>query len=276
MRIEDCQPVPEMPKNLIQTPTLVTTFQNTNFKELYEKARNGNNNFSLDVNLKGSSSLSNGLANYIFSQGGLKFRTATPSDSFEEIFSMIEGKFYTDLNAFDVWQESPERTKNKELWKQAHKLAEKKLGRSPVGTFRIQGFYVIPDENGDSSYKAIIQPAKNFRVIEDERLDLSSGTKFNEVEDGIINPHDNGKFTKYTLGNGIAGVSAYSDGDFVSVGGDLAGSSSNGRVMVYGAEGVVPKFSTEKYAAEIKKAYEEKVNSAKGIVGEAFSKLEKL
>ncbi|MFA5173861.1 MAG: hypothetical protein WC438_01645 [Candidatus Pacearchaeota archaeon] len=244
INLENLQPTSET-LNLIPVPTFITGTLEEAFSPIYEPARRGNDNFKFRGKdrgtLIGSNFLNTGLANWVFAQSGGKFRIAVPTDnSYETIYPMIKGNFYTDFNASDVWEAKPSYEKNNEIWKQIIELAEKTQGKVKF-PFRMQGVYCIPD-NSKKSYGARIEPAKNFRIIEDDRLSLPTGTRFNSLdENGIIIPDKNGQFTKYTLGNGLSRVCLYSYGNLSSDDADLANSGGYGRVAVVGAEGAGKK-----------------------------------
>lgn len=290
MNLEDYQPVKQLPKNLIQIPAFLAQFGEA-FTVPYEKAREKNNNFKLYSGSRGGNPFIAGLVNKVFAENGGKFRTPTPSDNiYETIFPMIEDRFCIELNAFDVWQRAPNHEPNIEIWKQSYELVEKYLGRTPKGTFRIQGFYIVPNKRMGGDYQTEIIPASNFKIIEPENmpeydgkenpLDLPTGTEFNVLDKGLIVPLDEGEsgiFTKYTLGNGLSGVYFYGDGGIGSVNSCLPASIKDGRVVVINAESApFENFSIEKYLAEIQKSYETKITKAEQIKNEAISNLEKL
>jgi len=106
----------------------------------------------------------------------------------------------------------------------------------------MQGFYCIPDKRKGGDYQARIEPAPNFKIIEDDKLNLQTGTKFNELdENGIVKPQDNGRFTKYALGNGVSRVYLGRGGDLGSDVSYLDGTDDSGRVVIVAAEGVARK-----------------------------------
>lgn len=243
LSLEDFIPVAKLPRDLIVVPSFIQGDLREAFLPAYEQARRGNNYFAFENGagetgeLRGSNVFMTGLANYVFAQAGAKLRTPVPTDDIygkNGIFPMIENQLYSDLNAFDVWQTKPSYDKNKGIWTQLHELAEAELGRTPKGTFRIQGFYCLPSE-GKNDYNIEIKPAENFKVIEDDKLDLPTGTKFNSLdENGIVVPDKQGKLTKYTLGNGVSRVFADSDGELCSDDDGLQDSDTDGREVVVG------------------------------------------
>ena len=281
MGLKDYQPVREMPETLVSVPSFIRGSFGKAFMQAYEKARKGNENLAFkeaqgDV-FPGSNVLMTGLANLVFAQSGAGFRTVVPTDDiYKTIFPMIKGKHYADLNALDVWQSSPSRDGNKGLWEQAHKLARQHLKADPKGSFRIQGFYCAPNRS-EKGYGVKITPAGNFRVIESDKLDLPTGTKFNSLdENGLVIPDKNGTFTKYTLGNGLSRVYLDNVGGLSSGDDVLAGSSDNGRVVVVSAEGTAQKFSAEDYIKSVETEAQRKIQLAENIRKRALSELEKL
>jgi len=279
MNIKDLIPIrEEMPENFVKVPCFLEGTLLTAFIPEYEKARKSNSNLKFkeveDV-AKGSSVLISGLANKGLAPN---FRIAVPTDNiYETIFPMIKDKFYSDLNALDVWLTKPDYEGNKRIWKQANSLVEEKLGSIPKTPFRIQGFCCISDKR-EKEYGIILEPSSNFRIIASDKLSLPNGTSFNSLDkDGMIIPDNNGKFQHYILGNGVSGVCLYGNGD---LGSDdyygLADSRSNGRMVVFGAGGAARKFSAEDYKAKIMKDYQSKVKKAEEIVNEAISTLEKI
>jgi len=281
VKLSDFQPIRETPENLIQIPTFIKGALAQAFIPEYEKARKGKDNFAfkrVDNSgvRKGSNVFNLGLANKVFANAGGKFRTPVPTDSvYQTIFPLVEDKFYTDLNALDVWGVEPSYERNLAIWRQVIKLAEQKKKdlRFP---FRIQGFCCVPDES-EKGYGVKIEPADNLRIIQDDKLSLPTETRFNSLdENGMINPEDSGRFTKYTLGNGLSRVCLYGVGDLVSYGDLLADSYDYGRVVLVDAEGVAPNFSLKEYVQEIQKAHERKVAEATRIRDGALESLRKL
>jgi len=247
-RLNDFQPLVEKPETLIEVPTFIQGAHAQAFEPEFEKARKDNPYFAfkgIDNSgvLKGSNVFSNGLANKLVSPN---FRIITPTDNiYQAIFPMIENNFYTDLNALDVWDEKPSYEKNTKIWQQIIKLAEKHLDRDVKFPFRIQGFYCIPNKRKAGDYQARIEPAPNFRIIEDDKLNLPTGTKFNELDEkGMVKPFDNGRFTKYTLKNGLSRVFLVSVGYLSSSDYDLGDTDDSGRVVVVSAEGVAQKLNS--------------------------------
>lgn len=216
MELRDYQPF-QMPESLIQVPAFVWRF-GKDFSQIYEKARKENNNFEFHDGLRGANSFMTGLVNKVFADNGAKFRTVTPSDNiYETIYPILMGKFSVQLNAFDVWQKAPKGKESKKIWREIHELTEEHLGRKPQGTFRVQGFYAVPCKKWGGTYQTRILPAPNFEVIEDDKLDLPSGTRFNSTnKKGLIIPNNKGRFAKYTLLNGVSDVSVSRKGDFYS------------------------------------------------------------
>lgn len=288
MAIKDLTPIREISENLIVVPTFLTGKLKKEVLPEYGKEFGNNSYFDFyDTDkefIRGSNIFIVGGLNKILE--GSQFRTAVPTDNiYEAIFPMIKGNFYTDLNALDVWKAKPKYKKNNGIWRLANELAEEHLGKSPSGTFRIQGVYCVIDED-EEGYNARILPAKNFRIISPSDmpeyegknpLDLESGTKFDVLDqNGLIIPKRKGKFTKGTLGNGVSGVYLYGDGGLDSDGDGLAYSDDNGRVVVLDAEGVVPKFSAESYKIRIEESYKSKVSAAERIRKKALEDLAKL
>lgn len=238
MELSDFQPAKELPKELIQTPSFLTGSLAETFFPKYEQARQGNQALGFKETRNGSNPLITGLVNKVFADNEGKFRTPVPTDDiYKDIYSLIRDEFHTDLNALDVWQEKPAYKRNQEIWEQAIELAKQEgVTEFP---FRIQGFYCLPDSSKES-YQIKIEQADNFRVISDKRLSLPTGTKFDSLdENGMIIPNENGKFTKYTLRNGLSRVCLNGYGYLNSNGDNLANSNDIGRVVVVDAEGVV-------------------------------------
>lgn len=276
-KISDLTPVREK-DNLIIVPTFLTGKLKDAVLPPYQELIKDNSSFQfVDTDketARGSNVFIAGGLNYVLKDS--KFRTAVPTDNiYETIFPMIKDNFYSDLNALDVREKKPENKKNGDLWKKIVELAEEKQG-SMKFPFRIQGFYCVPDAN-EKNYGASLVPAKNFQIIQDERLNLLTGTKFSTLDtNGMINPDKNGNFTWYALDNGLSGVYLLRSGYLDSVGVGLAYSVDFGRVVLLDAEGVAPKFSAEKYTKEIQEAYDKKISSAVKIRDKALSDLEKL
>lgn len=279
MGLEEWRPISKASK-VVHTPTFLqgAPFE-ADFMKAYEELRQGNPNFVLDAR-HGSNVFAVGLANKVFEDAGEQFRTAVPTDNIygeKGIFSMVEGKHYTDLNALDVRSQKPRYAENQRLWKQANELVEAIQGRVPSKAFRIQGFSIIPSEKGDDHYNALILPAKNFQVIEDDRL-VKGDYQFNKLDEttGIPVPVNNGRYRFYTRKDGVSRVCLFSVGDLGSNSVDLACSIDDGRVVVMDAEGIAQKFSPEKYKQEIQQAYQERVKKAEQIRSSAMSELDNL
>ncbi len=281
--LKDFTPVIKTSDNLVQVPTFIQGNLKGTFMPEYEKARQKNKNFAFEAYssqkdvLFGSNVFMTGLTNWVFAQAGANFRTPVPTDKiYQNIFPMIKDNFYLDLNAFDVWSEEPSNKKNKTLWQQVRELARENLGEIPKETFRVQGFYCIPNPSVND-YGVEIKPAKNFRIIESKNLNLPTGTNFNSIDSkGMVIEATNGKFTKYTLGNGLSRVGLGGDGDLGSCGDSLAYSDGYGRVVILDAEGVATKFSAKQHIETITNKYKLKINKAKEIRDKALSDLEKL
>lgn len=282
--LSDLQPVRELPSTLVLVPTFITGTLEQLFSPEYEEARQGNDSFAFRGKDSGTSKGSNvfnlGLANKVLADAGGKFRTPVPTDNvYRDIYPMIKDNFYADLNALDVWEEAPSYDRNIQIWEQVIELAKKQLkkqGESLRFPFRIQGFYCTPDSS-EKGYGAKITPAGNFRVIQDDKLDFPSGTRFDSLEEnGMIVPKENGKFTKYTLGNGVSRVCLDGYGDLDCDCDNLGGSYVNGRVVIVDAEGIAQKFSPDEYKRTIDEIYQFKIDKANAIRSKALSELEKL
>ncbi len=273
VEVKDFQPAREMPETLVRVPGLITdgAFAEAVLRK-YQELAGSNANFRF--NGRGSNVFITGLVNKVLEDSG--FRVAVPTDrAYEEIFPLIKDKFYTDFNALDVRAKKPVRKENVEIWNRVIELAEQSLGRSPQFPFRVQGFYCVPDET-KKGYEAGIEPAKNFRVIEDERLSLPTETKFKELdENGMIVPSNKG-FTLYALDNSVSRVclsgGGYLGSDYVN----LADSYDTGRVAFVDAEGVASKFSVDKYSKQVLEAFKAKVKKAESVRDGALSALEKI
>ena len=242
--LKDFHPAREMPETLVRVPTFIQGALADAFLPEYERARKGNDYFAFCQGkgeageLRGANVFSAGLTNKVLADAETGFRVIVPTDAvYKEIYPMIKDNFYTEFNALDIWEMQPEEeSKQLKIWKQAVALAESTQGKANF-PFRIQGVYCLPDKRKEG-YQARIIPAPNFRVIEDKKLSLPTGTKFNSLdENGMIVPDARGKFTKYTLGKGVSGVCLYGDGGFSSNSDSLGGSSGDGRVVAVDAEG---------------------------------------
>ena len=279
MDIKDLQPIKGMPKNLIIVPTFLSGALKDAVIPAYLKSTKGNSNFSFydtdKESARGSSPIINGAVNCVLRDS--KFRTAVPTDNiYSTIFPMIEGNFYTDFNAFDVREMKHSYERNDTLWRRVIELAEEKQG-SVKFPFRMQGFYCILDKNEKKGYGFGILPANNFRIIEDERLNLPSGTRFNLLdENGIIVPDKKGKFDWYTINDGLSRVCMDGDGDLSSGYVSLVDSNVDGRVVVVNAEGVAPNFSATDYNSQIEKIYQEKITKTEEIKTNTLEALAKL
>lgn len=280
-KLSELQPMREMPENLIVVPTFLNGKLKDTVLPDYEKSFAGNSNFEFyDTNkedARGSNVFILGGLNNILENSG--FRMIVPTDNiYGKPFEMIKDKFYTDLNALDIRGKEPDYKKNNGIWQQAKNLIEEHEGRLNLPS-RIQGFYFELDET-EKGYGVRIIPAKNFRVLQDDRLNLPSGTKFNSLDDiGMINPlneGEKGKHDWYSIDNSVSRVYLNRSGDLGSYYDYLASSNDDGRVVIVDAEGVAPKFSIENYKQDIEKAYKDKVNSAEEIRKNALEKLAKL
>ena len=240
--LKDFHPAREMPETLVRVPTFIQGALADAFLPEYERVRKGNDSFAFSQKrgengeLRGANVFSAGLTNKVLADAETGFRVIVPTDAvYKEIYPMIKDNFYTEFNALDIWEIRPEDKANLQIWEQAVALAESTQGKANF-PFRIQGVYCLPDKRKEG-YQARIIPAPNFRVIEDKKLSLPTGTKFNSLdENGMIVPDARGKFTKYTLGKGVSGVFLNSDGGFGSNSGNL-GSGGYGRVVAVDAEG---------------------------------------
>ena len=241
VKLKDLQPVRELPQKLIQTPTFLNGDSPKQLADLffpqYEQLSQKHDSFRLR-RTGDSNPLVTGLVNKVFADNGNKFRTPTPTDDiYQTIFPMIKDKFYTDLNAFDVWDWTEESYElNKQIWEQLLDLA--KTDGVTKFPFRIQGFYCTPDDS-EPTYQVRIEPANNFKVIQSDKLNYSG--RFSGLDkDGLCIPSEKG-FTKYTLGNAVSGVFLGSGGDLGYDNYHLAGSIDFGRVIAIDAEGVGKK-----------------------------------
>lgn len=185
----------------IQVPSFISGSFADSFVPVYESQSDDNLSFIFHDRdesgvLQSSSVLSSGLANYVLRD--TNFRVAVPTDNiYQDIFPMIDGNFYTDLNALDVWDSEPKYSKNQQIYRDVIAVANSHVKNTDYRDvrfpFRIQGFYMIPDESSGGKYHARIEPAENFRVIDDEqsrkRLDLPTGTMFDSLDkNGMIIP----------------------------------------------------------------------------------------
>ena len=236
--LTDFQLAPRVPSTLIQVSGFIEGEFLKSFSQAYQEAAQGNPYLSKLQDGKGSSPLIGGLANKVLAETG--FRVATPTDDvYTEIFPLVEGKHYTDFNAFDVWEQKQSYTQNQQLWEDTIALAREQKGSDVNFPFRLQGFYVTPDTSAGGIYQVKLEAAPNTRVIEDERIGLPSGTTFDELDqDGMIVPKENGKFARYTLDNGLSAVYLDNRGSLNS-GNYIGSSSDSGRVVVVDAEGVL-------------------------------------
>lgn len=230
------QPVREMSRNLVRVPGLIT--DNPGFLEdftlAYNEVAQGNPYLTRLQNGKGSNPLIGGLANKVLQ--GTGFRVATPTDDvYSGIFPLVEEKHYTDLNAFDVWGQKPNYTPNQAIWEDVINLARQQKGGDVEFPFRIQGFNVVPDESSGGIYQVRLEAAPNFRLIEDEKINLKGG--FNELdENGMIVQEEEGRFTRYAIGNGLSRVSLGYIGDLGSDYGNIVNSIGGGRVVLVGTD----------------------------------------
>lgn len=221
-----------------QTPLIVPTLiKGKDAKRLFNAVSKDDSNFSkelefldFDLNaqeMRGSNPLRAGQINRIIKDSGL--RVAVPTDDiYNVIFPLIKDKFYTDLNALDIREKTPEYEKNIALWKKLIELAEEKQG-SVKFPFRIQGFYVEPDKN-ETGYGVKIVPAENFRIITDKRLNLESGTKFSGLDEtGMIIQDKKGEHEWHSIKDGVSRVYLSRNSYLYSNYGDLDDSNSNGR-----------------------------------------------
>ena len=263
-----------------EIPLEVPAFLKGDFKDAVMPAYQElvKDNFSFKFNGdEGSNPFIVGALNYVLKNS--KFRMPVPTDNiFETIFPLIKNEFCTGLNAFDVREKKPDYKKDYNIWKQLNELAERKQGRANH-PFRVQGVYCVPDETEEED-GVIIAPAKNFRVIEDKRLNLPSGERFNSLDElGMIKPEKNGK---YTWCGGYShdimlGVYLTSRGALLSNHRYLTFFDDHSRVVIVNAEGaVVPKFSIEEYNTKVQDAYEKKVALAEDIKSKALEDLAKL
>jgi uncharacterized membrane protein YiaA len=220
-------------EDLVQVPGFLGGSLADRYMPRYEREMNGNSKFYFGEKdnsgfVRGVSSFGVGLLNRVFSldeKGNFidpKFRTIVPTDNiYEIVYPMVRDGLYTHLNALDVWEKSKNDKNifgymsNAGIWNQAVELAEQNQGRVKF-PFRIQGFYFVPGEN-EGIYREKIVPAKNFRLIQDDRLSLPTGTKFDSLdEEGIIEPKDDGRFNKHTKGYSVSANFFCDNGDWIS------------------------------------------------------------
>ena len=193
-------------------PQIVASLiQGKDAEKLYKAIQKDSQNFPDDSlgfldydsetqSIKGSNVPRAGQINRLVSESGI--RVAVPTDNvYDIIFPLIEGKFYTDFNALDVRGEHPVRIENTGLWKKAIELAEDSEG-SVKFPFRVQGFYVVPDKEAELGYSVVQAP--NFKIIQDEKINSPTGTRFSSFdENGIIVPDKKGRFNYYSIKDGV-------------------------------------------------------------------------
>ena len=237
-KLSNFQPVKEIPQTLVQVPGFIQGDFLEAFIPAYTEATQGNPYLSKLQDGKGSSPLISGLVNKVLSS--TSFRVATPTDNvYDKILPLVKGKYYTDLNAFDVWEQSPSFTQNEQLWKDVIALAREQKGSDVDFPFRLQGFYVTPEKSSGGVYRVKVEAAPNIRVIEDKRLGLPSETRFDKLdENGMIVQKENGKFAHFSIGNGLSAVCLNNLGYLYAYYYNLGNSNASGRVVVVDAEGV--------------------------------------
>jgi len=277
LTMKDLVPMIETPENLVIVPTFITGTLKRAFLPQHQAVAGDNPNFQFyDTNqehARGSNVFIVGGANQVLAPN---FRVAVPTDKvYKEIYPMIKNRFYADLNALDIKKDKPIKKRNQGLWKQAIKLAEAQLKRTPEYPFRIQGFCCVPDKRR-KGYQARLEQAPNFRVIEDDKLDLPSETRFNLLDkNGVVVPDNHGTFKVYTRPDGVLRVCVNSNGTLYA-GDSLTDSDDGGRVVVVGAEGITQKFSPEDCITQIQTVAADKIRRAESIRNPALSELERL
>ncbi len=190
-----------------------------------------------------SNNIDAGVINNVLKDSSV--RVAVPGDdAYGDIRRLIQGKYYTDFNANVAHKDKPSYEKNNGLWRKVIELAEENKGNVKY-PFMIQSFYNLPDKN-EKNYGVKIVPARNFKIIEDDRLsDKFSGWKFDNVdEDGLPVGLDKSKGSRtwYTRNDGLSKVFLYGDSDLFASNVNLDYSDGSGRVvLIEDAEGVAPK-----------------------------------
>lgn len=150
----------------------------------------------------GMSHIEQAVYNYVFKDS--RFQVAlNEDDKYGDIFRLIKGKYYAEFNTLCVSPKKPHYERNNGIWKKAMELGEEKFGKVK-SDFRIDGFYYLPDYN-EEGYGVKIVPAKDFRIFEDNSLELD---------------------------NGVSGVFLYWNGDLISGDGGLSDSNSDGRLVL--------------------------------------------
>jgi len=120
----------------------------------------------------GASHISQGVFNYVAKDFGLEV-ALNEDNKFGGVSDLIQKKYYAEFNSLCVSPKKPLYERNNGLWKKAMEIGEEKFG-NVKNKFRINGFYYMPDEN-EKGYGVKIVPAKNFRVVEDESIQLENG-----------------------------------------------------------------------------------------------------
>jgi hypothetical protein len=211
-----------------------------------------------------------GVVNRLVASFGL--RVAIPGDDVNRnIYNLIKGRYYTDFNSLVAQEKKPSNERNTGLWKRVIELAEEKLGRSPQFPFRIDGFYVQPDET-EKGYGIKIVPADNFQIVEDERF----SSKYNRKKFTIVDKNgvpadlgDNGRRTNFIRDNGLSRVCLSGAGDLGASYDYLADSNDYGRVVLIADEVGAQNFA-QKRLKELQSARDLELSR----VNEAYTKAE--
>lgn len=182
----------------------------------------------------------------------LGLRVANLSDLIRpEIMKMIEGEHYSDSAALVFRSMEDSYEKNKPLIKRLAKEVEEANGRLELPVL-ITGFDFTEWPEDKEGYGIDILVRDDFKAIHDKRLDGKyNGSKFIEIDElGLPRFDSNGKHIWFARNQGLSGLCVNRNLDVISSNRSLAGSLSDGRVVVVSAEGANENFQ-EQFAQKL-------------------------
>ncbi len=125
-------------------------------------------------------------------------------DKLAEFFPMIEGKHYSDFNAFDVFSAEDSEVANRTFLESLISEVEHRVG-SVEFPFRVTGFYVEPvSVTKDASFQLAPVPTQDFNY---QSFARKGDVKFNLLDsNGFPIEDTNGRFTWYKRNSGLSRV----------------------------------------------------------------------
>ena len=172
-----------------------------------------------------------------------------------EVMSIVKDRYYADIPAFVAhYADIPafvlrtmedSNSRNLTLIKRLAEEVERVNGKLEL-PLMVTGFDVVPLENDNNGYGITIAPRDDFKAIHDDKLKGEyNGRTFSEVDELGLPKFDSrcfdfdrsGSRTWYARQKGVSGLCLYGRLDLGSGSKDLAGSHSDGRIVLISGEG---------------------------------------